>query len=157
MIWKDVVGYEGRYEVSDMGQVRNAKTKQVLRPGMTGSKRKSGQYPAVGLRHNPTRLDKVHLLVLAAFRGPKPSGAIGMHQDDDPRNNRLSNLRWGTHTDNARDTARKRRGGSQKLGPEDVAVVRDMRTAGVPGKDVAALFQVSMQRVCDLHKGRTCL
>jgi hypothetical protein len=80
-----------------------------------------------------------------------------MHVDDNPSNNRLSNLRWGTNKDNVHDSIRKRRGGSQKLGPAEVAVVREMRAAGVPGKDVAALFQVSMQRVCDLHKGRTCL
>lgn len=157
MTWKNVIGYEGRYEVSDSGKVRNAKTRRVLQPGMVGSKRKSGQYPAVGLRHNPTRLTKVHHIVLRAFKGPAKPGEVAMHLDDDPRNNRIENLRWGTPTDNARDAARKRRGGCQKLGPAEVAVVCDMRAAGIPGKDVAALFQVSMQRVCDLHKGRTCL
>jgi hypothetical protein len=48
----------------------------------------------------------VHQLVLEAFVGPRPDGALGCHWDDDHENNDLSNLRWCTPLANAHDRAR---------------------------------------------------
>lgn len=48
----------------------------------------------------------VHLLVLAAHVGPRPTGAIGRHWDDDKDNNHVSNLLYGTSSDNIHDTVR---------------------------------------------------
>ena len=42
----------------------------------------------------------VHRLVLAAFVGPCPQGQEVLHKDDDPTNNRLDNLRYGSHAEN---------------------------------------------------------
>lgn len=41
--------------------------------------------------------------MLEAFFGPPPEGTFGCHADGDPANNRLSNLRWDTQTNNLRD------------------------------------------------------
>jgi hypothetical protein len=51
-------------------------------------------------------------LVLEAFVGPCPDGLEACHWDDDPTNNRLSNLRWDTSIANKRDMARNG-GGNQ--------------------------------------------
>jgi hypothetical protein len=48
----------------------------------------------------------VHRLVLEAFVGPCPEGMECRHLDGDPANNRLENLRWGTHRENAADQVR---------------------------------------------------
>ena len=48
----------------------------------------------------------IHRLVLLAFRGDPPRGHVGRHLDGTRTNNRLSNLRWGTPTENSRDKAR---------------------------------------------------
>lgn len=46
----------------------------------------------------------VHRLVLESFVGPCPKGMECCHAPDpNPANNALSNLRWGTHAENARD------------------------------------------------------
>jgi len=59
-----------------------------------------------GVRH----LLLVHRLVLLAFTGAPPSGKPnGLHWDDDPTNNDLSNLYWGSHAENARDAKRNGR------------------------------------------------
>lgn len=42
----------------------------------------------------------VHRLVLAAFVGPCPEGMEALHLDNDPSNNRLDNLKWGTPSEN---------------------------------------------------------
>lgn len=45
----------------------------------------------------------VHSLVMDRFVGSRPKGALIRHLDDQPSNNRLSNLAYGTHADNAAD------------------------------------------------------
>ncbi len=51
----------------------------------------------------------VHQLVLETFVGPRPEGMEACHYpDDDKSNNRLENLRWDTHGENAKDKYRGR-------------------------------------------------
>lgn len=45
----------------------------------------------------------VHLYVLETFVGPRPEGMQACHGDGDPANNRLSNLRWDTCSNNNLD------------------------------------------------------
>lgn len=49
---------------------------------------------------------RVHRLVLEAFVGPAPAGTEGCHNDGNPQNNALSNLRWDTHAENMLDQVR---------------------------------------------------
>jgi hypothetical protein len=52
---------------------------------------------------------RVHRAVLEAFVGPCPQGMVACHYDDDPRNNRVTNLRWATYADNSLDATRNGR------------------------------------------------
>jgi len=122
--WKPVVGYEGLYEVSDQGRVRSLdrwydrpasrrKPKPWRRcyPGQMISVAPNGAgYPRVNLHRNRKREEKlVHWLVLEAFVGPCPAGEEGLHGNDIKTDNRLSNLRWGTRSDNVKDAIRNGR------------------------------------------------
>jgi hypothetical protein len=113
--WKPVVGFEGHYEVSDQGNVRSLdqvvahwrggtrlRRGKYLKPGATGG---SGAYLFVVLMNDgKTRSNRcVHRLVLEAFVGPRPEGMQACHNDGDPHNNALSNLRWDTPTANNAD------------------------------------------------------
>lgn len=61
-------------------------------------------YMSVSLTHEDVRKTiSVHRLVLMAFVGPCPSGMEACHNDGDPSNNSLSNLRWDTHKNNMAD------------------------------------------------------
>jgi hypothetical protein len=117
--WRPVVGYEGFYEVSDHGRVRGVdrivkcgayggtrpQYGQVLLPSSNGL----GRYQ-VGLnKEGRQRLYQVHRLILAAFIGPCPLGREGLHWDDDTSNNHLSNLRYGTRSENRHDRVRNGR------------------------------------------------
>lgn len=52
----------------------------------------------------PRRRDRaMHTMVLEAFVGPRPVGLYGCHNDGDPANNRLTNLRWDTPASNTAD------------------------------------------------------
>ena len=154
--WKSIPG-DYLYEISDKGRVRNLCTGHVLVPMMTGSRRPSAQRAKVRVSTKP-RVDlEVGALVLTIFYGPRPDGAVVMHLDDDPTNNSTDNLRWGTSADNARDMARKGRGGNQCLSPEQVVAIAQRRMAGERGRTLALEYGVSEQRICDIFKGRTTL
>lgn len=94
-LWRPVPGFP--YEVSDHGQVRNASGK-LLKPEVM-----SYGYRRVDL-HGPNgayRREYVHRLVLLAFIGPCPEGMEALHgPNHDKADNRLCNLRWGTHQEN---------------------------------------------------------
>lgn len=99
-----IPGYEGRYEVSDRGRVRS-----LLRRGrvLAQSEHRTGMYWQVGLlaqgaKSGSARL--VHHLVAAAFLGPRPPGAVVRHLNGDSRDNRPSNLAYGTPAENIADS-----------------------------------------------------
>lgn len=109
--WKPIPGYEGRYEVSDLGHVRSLP--QITSDGRRlGSRVLRGRPQSSGHLSVPLTLDGtcrnalVHRLVLIAFVGPPPLGMHALHFDGDPANNRLSNLRWGTPTENSLDAVK---------------------------------------------------
>ena len=100
--WRSVSGYPD-YEVSDQGRVRSFRRNrqgQVLRVNrITNGYLQVNLY--IGSGKGSRKL--VHRLVLEAFVGPKPSGHEACHNDGDQTNNRLTNLRWDTPKNNARD------------------------------------------------------
>lgn len=101
--WLPIPGWEGVYEVSDLGRVKrvththNGKLmrEKILRLTPTGD-----GHLQCGLRG---KLHTVHSLVMSAFVGPRPDGLVVRHRDDVPSNNRLSNLVYGTQKENCED------------------------------------------------------
>jgi hypothetical protein len=120
--WRPVVGYEGKYSVSDLGRVRSEPKTWTVRgkphtqggrilPQTSGGR--LGKYLRVHLHDKLRETGKhrclyVHALVLAAFVGPRPDGAEILHGDGGPADNRLRNLRYGSHEENLDDEATKR-------------------------------------------------
>ncbi len=109
--WRPVLGHDG-YFVSSMGRVcsvdrtitRSTGSDQFCRGRLLRPRPQSKEHLSVTLSCKKTA--QVHSLVLEAFVGPRPYGLECLHHDDDPTNNRLSNLRWGTRSDNIRDGIR---------------------------------------------------
>lgn len=140
--WRAIPGYEGRYEVSDDGQVRSLPRSEVgHRNGKPYVRHRNGRLmrPATDrdgyqrlclLKDGVREYMAVHVAVLLAFVGPRPAGQLGRHLDDDPSNNRIGNLAWGTVIDNAADALandRYRRGSRHcgaKLTEADVIAIR---------------------------------
>lgn len=112
--WRSIAGHEGTYEVSSYGRVRSLdrtivtgngprKLKgRTLRPATD----KIGRRNVVlyGVDNKKTR--RIHQLVAEAFIGPRPPGMEVCHRDGDPGNNHVSNLRYGTHSENMIDKKR---------------------------------------------------
>lgn len=114
-IWKDVVGYEGLYQVSSSGQVKrvprtmknvNGRFSKVP-GGLRKQKIQSNGYLTVNLsKDNKVKFHLTHKLVAEAFLGPRPEGADICHNDGDKKNNCVSNLRFDSHSENCNDRAR---------------------------------------------------
>lgn len=104
-VWKDVVGFEGLYKVSDAGEVVSSgeyiKSRRgvALRANPTGT----SDYLYVKLwRGNKMFNRSVHRLVAQAFiPNPLALGVVN-HKDGDKRNNALSNLEWCSMSENHR-------------------------------------------------------
>lgn len=108
--WKPAVGHP-HYEVSDLGRVRSitrpihnyVRAGRVLIPGQKTFK---GKLVAMQVRLGRGSPRKVHHLVLEAFVGPRGPDQECCHNDGNPANNLLTNLRWDTHSANMEDSVR---------------------------------------------------
>lgn len=106
--WKDVVGYEGYYQVSNRGRVKGLKytllvgccfktlPERILKP----NKNKFGYYYVVLHKNRKPKTWKIHRLVALAFiPNPENKPCID-HIDTIRTNNNIENLRWCTHSEN---------------------------------------------------------
>jgi len=126
--WRDVVGFEGIYEVSDGGNVRSKLSGKLKKFTLN---KKDGRIFLLLWRNNKPKNRKPHTLVLEAFVGKRPRGKECCHYDGNPQNNRLENLRWDTPKNNQADrirhgtTNRGERCGTAKLTLEQVKEIRE--------------------------------
>lgn len=103
--WATIPGFDGVYEVSSVGNVRNVVTGRMLKPRI--NHRLGTGYRQLTLKASPERRScYVHALVLEAFVGPRPAGMHVRHLNGNSLDNRLENLRWGTPAENAQDRVR---------------------------------------------------
>ena len=98
-MWKNVIGYEDAFEISNKGELRNKKTNRILKQHTHTS---GYQQTAVKLggRKGINVCFKIHRLVAEAFI-PNPSNLPEVnHLDGDKENNSVTNLEWSSHADN---------------------------------------------------------
>lgn len=114
-IYKEIRGYEGLYEVSNLGNVKSL-PRLTTKGGVLSqenAKSKDAIYKRVTLcKNNVTKRFLVHRLVAAAFL-PNPDNKPQVnHIDNDPTNNDVTNLEWSTGTENMQH--------SRKQGRQDI-------------------------------------
>ncbi len=179
--WLAIPGFEGRYEASDHGRIRsldrviaarNGSRWRPGQPGLPGTRRIRGRVLSPGRKTASGHLHvvlegvdrTVHSLVLETFTGPCPPGMEALHADDNPGNNRLSNLSWGTRSENSYDAIRNgrhfhasaahcKRG--HELTPENLQShsggSRNRRTCLACRRERAAIYKAGQRLVPDGH------
>lgn len=114
-VWKDIQGYNGKYQVSNLGRVKSLNYKRTGKEHILALALSS--YPRLNLRKNGKTVNcAVHRLVWEAFNGPIPVGLQINHLNENKSDNRLANLslvtpsqniNWGTRTERMRQTQRR--------------------------------------------------
>lgn len=171
--WRPVVGYEGLYEVSNLGQVRSVQRRvswqgtlttvraRVFKPCDNANGHKYVTLCNGGRRTRRNHL--IHRMVLEAFVGPCPPGMECRHfPDRDPSNNRLENLRWGTRRQNMRDKfihgthLHGERSPNAKINDSQAkAIIQLLRTGKLMQKEIAARFGINPGIVQAIASGKT--
>lgn len=160
-----IEGFPG-YRVSREGEVQSRWLKAGRNSRLTDTWRtlKAIKLGSGHLRHNLSRNStkysrRVHRLVLEAFVGPCPPGLVCCHNDGDPANNRVENLRWDTQQSNSDDTLRhgRRAFGSRcksKLVEEQVVEIRRLWAEGVSANELASRFGICPRHVRVITSGK---
>lgn len=160
--WLPIVGFEGLYEVSDLGRVKSLGRvdalgrrwpPKLMKDGPSGAGyrkvdlRKAGRYCAV----------YVHVAVLTAFKGLPVNGQEGAHRNGVRVDNKLWNLAWKTHAQNEADKiahGTKLEGAkhpSARLSEADVQMVRESRQSA---ESLAEDLGVTANHIRGLRRGR---
>ena len=136
--WRDVPGYEGMYQVSDLGRVRSLD--RVVGHRYGGTRRMKGrvlrQVPNQGgylqvflSRDSKPRNFAVHRLVAEAFIGPCPKHHEVLHGAKGQRCNKASNLRYGTSKENSQDAIERGRTAARPVLRSDGKKYRSLTAA----------------------------
>jgi hypothetical protein len=142
MKWLPIADFPN-YEISDSGLVRRIDTKKEI---AQNTKRGKHPYKRVHLSHEGvSKYLLVHRLVLTAFVGPCPKGEQALHKDDNPANNALDNLMWGTPKRNHETINRRgERNGRAKLTEDDVLTIR---SSSCSTSELAQTYGVSQKYI----------
>ena len=167
--WRQVVGYEGLYEVSSKGEVRGC-PKEVsgnhlksIRHIPARAKRQCllAGYPAVTLfRDGKPKLHKVHRLVAEAFIPNEENFPMVNHIDNDKRNNDVSNLEWCTALHNNQHMMKQgrqnfaygERSSTCKLTEDQVVEILSL-SGSMKQCDIAKQYGIGQQQVSRILNG----
>jgi len=163
--WLPIPGYEGRYSVSDQGDVMSMNYNRLdLLKIMQPHKGRFGYLSIVLFKGNreTRRRFQVHQLVMLAFVGPRPEGLQINHKNGIKTDNRLANLEYCTATQNlqhALDTGLRRNlfgenHNMAKLTEAQVLEIKAKLAAGEKQKSIAAEYHVSNATICLIANGK---
>lgn len=149
--WRDVIGYEGVYEISSEGRVRNNKG-LVLRQG-----RAPNGYSVVGLSQGGRqKTTSVHRTVALAFLPRQVGRPFVNHKDMNRSNNRIENLEWCSAQENSSHAVKGGAAFNRVLTDEQVVSAR-ARYADrkVSPTQIAREFGISKGSVRKMLRGET--
>ncbi len=160
--YRPVPGYSGAYHVGDDGSVWSCKSAskiwKLLKPHIM--KRANGVPVSSYVQLSSGKVTRwlVHRLILTVFVGSQPSGMECRHLDGSCLNNRLGNLKWGTHKQNGNDmknhgSLKGHRNGRVVYSEDDVLEMRKLRRDGLPLQEIAKQFKVPYSSVTCITNG----
>ncbi|KKN98848.1 hypothetical protein LCGC14_0140890 [marine sediment metagenome] len=166
-LWKDVKNYEGVYCISNLGRIKRilnsskTNTDRILKPQIN----RFGYLQITLCKNGHKKTLKLHRLVLESFVGDCLDGMECCHKDRNRQNNQLTNLRWGTKSENAQDAIQHNtfsrlhacgeKNRMSKLTDDKIKLVLQLLQSGKNGhpgrklsqKEIAAIFGVDQSTI----------
>lgn len=168
-VWKDVKGFEGVYQVSNLGKVRSL-DREITKLNRYGDiqkfkfKGKELRFNDNGKGYLSVQLGRrnrryVHRLVARAFiDNPFELSSIN-HIDNDTKNNNVNNLEWVTQQENIQHKVRQGRQlkgeeiPASKLKEDDVREIRKLLAAGISQSKIADMYGITQTTISDIKRG----
>ena len=144
-VFKDVKGYEGYYEISNLGRVRSTSYKgvKILKPFITNK----GYLNVIFCVKRKTEHKLIHRLVAEAFIPNINNYSTVNHKDEDKLNNCVENLEWLSVEDNNRYS------NSKMLTKEKVLQIPSLIDQGYTQLEIAKYFNVSRRAIQSILRG----
>lgn len=113
--WKDIIGYEGRYQVSNTGKVKSLNYNHTGKEGILKTRKNRGGYLLVNLwKDAKMKTCSIHRLVATAFC-ENPEGYTEVnHIDENKENNRAENLEYCSRSYNNTYNGRAKKAGKKQ-------------------------------------------
>ena len=162
-IWKDILGYEGLYQISNYGNLKRSRRVKIFKDDLIRiipEKILRGGIGGTTVKYNTILLTKnkkvksyfVHRLVLMHFDRIPNKGEEGNHIDFNSFNNRIDNLEWVTHSQNCIHSREKYRLSKQgekhpaaKITDLQAIEIKRLRKQKVKHKVIGEMFNITVQ------------
>lgn len=161
--WRDIPGYESFYQVSDCGRVRSLPHMSMRRNGakycVQGrilkpfKHNKSGHLAVMLCKDGGRKIVFVHRLVMLTFVGHAQDQIDIRHLNSDPKDNHLSNLAYGTRSENMIDASKLGHICNQKLSPYNVLEIRERLANKENRRIIAKHFGIAVSTVGNIASG----
>ena len=159
-IWKDIEGYEGMYQVSNMGNVKSLNYNNTGKEGILKPWKNKDGYLQVQLYQDRKRkMYLVHQLVATAFCENPMGFTVVNHKDENKQNNCMENLEWCSVLYNNTYNGRAKKIGkkvAEKLSKPVIAI--DKRTGLIVEflsiQEASRQTAISQGHICECCQGK---
>lgn len=159
-IWKDISGYEGLYQVSNLGRVKSFRLHKISI--LKNIIQKEGYIRVVFTVKSAHKSFFVHRLVAQAFI-PNPENKPEVnHIDGDKTNNRVENLEWCTARENQihsyniglQISQKGENHGCSKFRNEDIYNIVKLYAEGYTQKEIAGMYNTNQSHISEITSGK---
>lgn len=161
--WKDVVGYESYFQISDSGRLYSKRTGKILSQSISST----GYYQhctKIGGRRGITVLLKIHRLVCEAFHPNPENLPVVNHKDGNKLNNDKDNVEWSTYSCNTQHAydigimkaVSGEQSGRSKLTVEQIKSIREEYSTGLyTNRELGNKYGVAHSTIGRIIRGET--
>jgi hypothetical protein len=165
-VWKQISGYEGMYEISDIGRARSVDRigpdgKNYKGKPLTPALNRTGYYFVRLRKDGHTKSFKIHRLVAMNFIPNENDKSEVNHIDGNKTNNVVGNLEWVSRSENLKHafkiglkSVEGERNPKSKLTKADVEEIRRRLSEGEFQKYIASDFGITIAAVSDIKTGK---